>query len=400
MTIRCSSLDRVLECNGSLLLAGLVDDRVGDEGLEGSDLHWLSADRLVREFGATPPDDTLGPRPVSPATKFSRWISDYYVRTITETVPPDWAMEVEAPLAYEFDVPATMITIVDDWTLTLRQKRITSFVLSGHIDCVAISPDGKRAIGFDLKTGYDPVDEAEQNWQMLGYIVLLKRAYPTLTEVTFYIVQPRNDEEEGFQRISSVTVTNLDNATFGLVDKIHLALRNTEELNTGRKQCKWCPAAVQCPAAIAEREAMKLKLTPEALATIKRQPDDATLADWVISAKTLTRPLEDADKIARQRIEANGQIVATDGTVITQKTQRGSYKVTDPMALWTNVADLLPESRRALCAKWSMTAIKDQIAEHLNVPATGKAAVTAETVFDAKLRPYVEQGERKILQFQ
>ncbi len=44
-----------------------------------------------------------------------------------------------------------------------------------------------------------------------------------------------------------------------------------------------------------------------------------------------------------------------------------------------------------------MTRLKDEIATTMNIPKSGKGAVTAETVFDAKLRPLCEQGERRIL---
>lgn len=371
-TFRCSSLDRSLACPGSTVLCGIVDPRDGTEGAEGTELHRRSAVRLVTEYGATVAEDAdITGDNAKPL--FGDWIVSYYVRHIAQTVPQDWAMEVEAGLAYEWG----------------------AITLSGHIDCFAISPDGTEAIGFDLKTGYDPVDEAESNWQMLGYIVLLFRAYPSLNKVTFYIVQPRNDEDECFPRVSHVTVTNLEAATELLVSKCRHAVANADEIETGRVQCKWCAAAMQCPAAKAVRELMKMKLTPEAVAQIKRTPDDATLADWVIAGRIISRPLDDAEKLAKERIEKESQITATDGTVITQKEENGSYKVLNPYGLWGTVAELLPEKRRALCAKWSMTAIKDQIAEELNVPKSGKAAVTAESVFDAKVRVHVEQGKRR-----
>jgi len=396
-TFRCSSLDRALACPGSTVLCGIVDPRDGTEGAEGTELHRRSAVRLVTEYGATAAEDAdITGDNAKPL--FGDWIVNYYVRQIAETVPQDWAMEVEAGLAYDFDFGCQVPYIKVDWVdgrPVVTQSYADRCTISGHIDCFAISPDGTEAIGFDLKTGYDPVDEAESNWQMLGYIILLFRAYPSLTKVTFYIVQPRNDEDEGFPRVSHVTVTNLEAATELLVSKCRHAVANADEIETGRVQCKWCAAAKQCPAAKAVRDLMKMKLTPEAVAQIKRTPDDATLADWVIAGRIISRPLDDAEKLAKERIEKEGQITATDGTVITQKEENGSYKVLNPYGLWGTVAELLPEKRRALCAKWSMTAIKDQIAEELNVPKSGKAAVTAESVFDAKVRVHVEQGKRR-----
>ncbi len=379
VAIRASELDRVLSCNGSLTLTRLVDPRAGEEAQEGNALHHASAVSIVRDLGGTAPDGLPEPDPAWPSLRFAKWISEYYVRHIRENAPELWSLETEIPLSYEFD----------------------GFILSGHIDCAAVSPDGTEAMGWDLKTGYDPVDAAEQNWQMLGYVVLLKRAYPALKKCTFFVVQPRNDEDEGHQRVSKLeTLAGIDNFTGTLERSIKAAIANSNEVNSGRVQCKWCPAAQQCPATIQQRDLMKATLTPELLATIKRTPDDATLADWVLASKTLARPMEDAETLAKERIAENGSITARDGTVISVKTQRGSYKILDPVALWNSLAEMLPEAKRALCAKWSMSTVKDQIAEHMAIPKTGKSAVTAESVFDAKMRPHVEQGERKLFQFQ
>lgn len=375
--IRCSSLDTVLLCHGSLTLASIVDPRAGEEGMEGTEIHAIAHNRMTRELGA---GGDFVPIAASSKTKFSRWIADFYYRFVSETTPAGWALETEAALAYEFD----------------------RFDLSGHIDCFAISPDATEAIGFDLKTGYIPVEPADNNEQVFGYACLLLRAYPTLRKITFYIVQPRNDEDEGFPRISPPMVMDgelLGHALAVLEQRVNAALDNPLEVNSGRVQCRWCPAAMQCPATIGERELMKIKLTPEQVAAIKRTPEDKTLADWLISAKTLAQPIEDARELASERIKANGSITATDGTTITQKIGKGAYKVLNAIGLWATLVELLSEERRIRCMKFSMTSIKDEIAEELNVPKTGKAAVTAESVFDAKIRTHVEQGERRTFQF-
>ncbi len=386
-SIRCSELDRVLACPGSMVLTKLVAPREGDESLEGNALHHDAAIRIVRDLGGSAPD--FLPEPVSewPSLRFSKWIVDYYVRHVAENVPEGWSLEVEVPLSYEFD----------------------GFILSGHIDCLAISPDGTEAIGWDLKTGYDPVDAAEQNWQMLGYIVLLKRAYPALKKCTFFVVQPRNDEDEGFQRISSVVVANtamepndddalMQNAEY-LALRIRQAISSSMELSSGRTQCKWCSAATQCPALKANRDLMKLTLTPELLATIKATPDDATLADWVLASKTLSRPMEDAEVLAKERIAANGSIASRDGTVISVKTTKGSYTCHDKPGMFAAVKELLPEEKLALAAKFSMTELRTQVAEHMHVPLSGKSAYNATNIVEAKTGPFQTQGERKIFVF-
>lgn len=402
---RCSSLDRDLACNGAIVLSPMVDPRTGDEGDMGTALHHLSATRICAELGASAPDG-LGPHDSAwPSLKASGWISDYYIRHVRDNVPHDWALEVEAALSYEFELDAPREMTVVEWIdgrPVITRKPVTHFILSGHIDCFAISPDGTEAMGWDLKSGYIPTDSAEQSWQMLGYILLLKRAYPQLRTVTFFIVQPRNDEDEGFQRVSSVRLgegVDLETVTKTFVGVVARSIENSGTVTSGRVQCRFCPVALQCAATIADRESMKMTLTPEALASIKRTPDDATLANWVISAKTLERPMEDAKELAKERIASQGAIVASDGTQITVKTSKGSYRVLNPDGLWATLHELLPAPMLAACAKWSFSNVRDKIADHMGIPKTGKAAVTAEGVFDAKIRPHVEQGERQTFQY-
>lgn len=392
IAFRCSELDRVVLCAGSITLTRMVMPRNGDEGLEGSALHLDSATRIVKELGATAPDGLPEWDPEFPSMKFCQWISDFYFRQIRDLTPDGWALEVEVPLAYEFDCTPYKI----------QNFEHKLFTLSGHIDCLAINGDGTEAIGFDLKTGYAPVDSAEQNWQMRGYIVLLRMAYPQLRKVTFHIVQPRNDEESGFPRISSIVLTTpeaIDEALAGLTSALDKAIANRFNVNTGRIQCKWCSAALQCPATIAERERMKALLTPELLAKIKLETDDATLADWVIAAKSLNRPIEDATDMAAARVKDAGGITASDGTRITHKTTRGTYTIVDRESLWKTVGELLPEQHRIACADWSFSRMKDAFAEHMNIKKGGAGAVTAEKVFDSKIRPFVSQGERNTFIF-
>lgn len=379
--LRCSELDRVLACPGSVTLTRIVSPRNGKEALEGTALHHLAHSQMLSELGAS---GDPGPTPEMPASlSFAIWISDFYFRYVQDamqTLPQDWSLEVECALAYEWD----------------------RFTLSGHIDSVAISPDATEAIGFDLKTGYDPVDVAEMNEQVLGYCVLLLRAYPTLRKITFHIIQPRNDEDEGFQRISAVTLEGgaLASAPTSLENRINAALGNAMEVSTSLKACKWCSAAIVCPAQIKLREHMKATLTPEFLEQIKATPDDATLGDWIISGRVINRPIEDANALADERIAANGQLIAGDGTQITIKEQAGSYSFPNPGAFYRATREIIADDDKyAATVKPSVTATKKAIAEVMGIPQSSKKGASGQSVFEEKLRPLVEQGTRKIKVF-
>lgn len=377
---RCSSLDRDLLCNGAPTLCSRVDPRQGEEGTEGTALHQIAHLRMVTELGAV---GDPGVAVECKATKFSAWISDYYYNFVKETTPADWSLEVEAHLEYEFD----------------------RFILSGHIDCLAMSADGSEAIIFDLKTGYIPVDIAEENEQVFGYNCVLLMAYPDLNKITSYIIQPRNDPDEGDQRISGPLVIEgdtLSNCLPTMERRINASLDNAMELNSGSVQCKWCPAAIQCPALIKERELMRHTLTEEEVARITRQPEDTTLADWVIASKTLNRPIEDAVTLAKERVKANGSLVASDGATITAKVEAGSLSYPDMPKFYEAFKQVLSDEESIpACWKPSKTKIIDEIANKRGVKKTSKKdSVTAESIWTGHLASFCEQGERMKLVIQ
>ncbi len=375
--IRASELDRALSCNGSLTLSRMVAPRESEEGWEGTAIHHAIAARLIKDFGATPPEGGLPPAEVPAGYKIpgnSLWIVDWCVRHIQETVPPDWSLLVEVPLAYSFD----------RWTL------------SGHIDWLAFSPCGTKSMGGDWKSVRNPVDPAESNEQCAGYLVLEKRAWPDLIEATFQICQPRVTEEDDVERISTVTVTNLDAVVASLDARVCAALDNSMCLKTG-KQCKYC-IGCSCPAIQAEQEFMELQLTPEMLAKMKREPDDAQLGEFVSIGRRLAKPLKDATEMLHERLDKTPFVVTASGTTITRKITRGDYTVLDPLKFMQAVRVLLPSDESvAKVVTFSMTRIKDEISEVLGCPKTGAAAVTSETTFDGHLRPLVEQGVKRTL---
>lgn len=382
-SIRCSQLDQLFECPGSWTIQQIVGSLDRDASHEGSYLHWAIASRLIGELGATPPEGGL-PLPRVPAgykaPTRSDWIADFCFNFAKQSIPTDWAMEVETPLAYEFD----------------------RFILTGHPDLLGVNSDATESEGDDWKTGYNAVDPAESNNQALGYIVLQKRAYPTLRKSRFSMVQPRACEEDGEQRVSTVVVEGeaLNDAVEYLNRKVNDALDHIDIINSGPRQCRWCSAAPQCPAIWAELEAMKMYLTPELLATIKREPNDTMLADLVVSARIVDQPVKDAKEMLHERLaQTGGSVTSSSGVTITQSEQAGQYSVTAPVPLYQTLCATLPPHEVAKVVDPSVTRLKDAIARVLNVPKTGKAAVTAESVFAERFRPHMEQGKRRIFKF-
>lgn len=376
LSFRCSELDRTLLCNGSMQLVPLVDKRESEDGVEGTALHAISAKRLIVEYGAV---GDPGETPKVAATGFPKWISDYYVRHVAETAPKTWGIECECALEEEF----------------------SRFTLTGHIDCVAISPDATEVIGWDLKTGYNPVDAAESNEQIAGYLVLLKAAYPQLQRATFFVIQPRNDEDDGFPRVSSLVLEGgmLVRVTAGFEARMNAAIGNASELNSGMKQCRFCSVGIQCPALKQDRDMAKLTMTQEAIAAINRQPNDDQLVEWVSVMRTLKPAAEAAEAALHVRLDAT-ECVVGGGMTVTRKVQKGSIEVLDPVAIYRSAKEqLVTDERMAAAFKVSKSKLIDQLAEALNVAKTGAKGVTAASIWDAHFAVHCRQGERRLLQF-
>jgi hypothetical protein len=366
----------------------LVRQRSGIEAIEGKVLHWMSATRFVDRLGASAPAGGL-PRPTGIPDGYTlksnaSWIVDWYFNLVKHLVPASWSLEVELELEHEFD----------------------SWILEGHLDTAATSPENARyaeSDDSDLKTGVDPVLPAEFNEQVNGYMVL-RACVDDVQKARFRIAQPRiaDDEEDGTERVSTVEKegAELYRMVEVLDERVCDALSDSNLINSGRTQCKWCNVGIQCPSIQKEIEYLKTLLTPEILAQIRAEADDALLGDLIISGKIVERPLKDALELLKARLEAAGALTAGCGTVISQKVEGGKYKVLDPVKMLEELLDMVDVDRLAPALQYSRGRIEDAIAAQFDIPKSGGEEQTAEMIFDARLGPYVEQTKRSKLIFQ
>ncbi|HXP60693.1 MAG TPA: DUF2800 domain-containing protein [Dongiaceae bacterium] len=376
--VRCSQLDRLLNCPGSRTLEEIVGKRGGDDGNEGTALHWETAWRLVRELGAAQPEGGLpalsGPEFGIPS--YVAWIVDWCFRIVRDEVDPSWALEVEPELSWPFE----------------------NFTLVGHLDVAATSPDGKESNDFDWKTGRIPVLPADCNWQVAGYMALRRLIYG-VDKARFTIAQPWNDEAEGYERQSVVEIEAeaLNRNVAEIERRVNAALEDGMLLNTGLSQCKWC-VGCHCPAIQKLLHTMQVRLTPETLAGIKANLDDPLLVNLVADARTLAKPIEDATDMLKDRLKASGPITVGDRTV-TLLTQNAGFRVVNPVGMFGWLKTLLRDEQLAPALSYPGTRIKDQIAVALDVPKTGKAPVTAKSVFEGGAAAFIEQKTKDVLQF-
>jgi hypothetical protein len=377
---RCSELDRLLSCPASHTLNQIVAPRSGDEvAWEGTMLHWETVWRLVKELGASQPDGGLPlPEGVPVGYKlpgYVSWIVGWLFDAVSSEVPQSWALEVEPALEWEFD----------------------RWILTGHLDVAATSPDGKESKDFDFKCGRIPVDVAECNEQVGGYIVLRRMNYG-IESAKFTIPQPWNDPDEGFERLSEVTIhgaDKLDALVATLNHRVCYALDHADELSTGR-QCTYC-CGLACPAILSLKDLMKMKLTPEMLANVKRTHSDAELVDLFAEARVLTKPIEDLKEQLAGRLEGGKVAVGTSGLTAKVVESPAGYNVVDPVGMFKWLGDHMKPEQMAPCLSYPSTKIRDGLAKALSIPKDGKAPVTAKTVFEGAAAAYLSPKTKKQL---
>ena len=370
--VRVSGLNQLIECPASRTIVAKLRTQDEDDSAswEGQYCHYQAACRFIDKQGAMAPEGGLL-LPNIPADwkpeSFAEWLIEFYHRAVAEETPGDWALSVEEEMIYEFP----------------------RFWLSGHVDVNAIAPDASALNFDDLKCVVNPVDEAPDNWQVLGYAVLFKVAYgDRLKRIRGRIIQPRIKEEEG-KRVSGVVLdergtwndagelvgaATINDIVAGLEAKINAALDNPMLLNDGPKQCRWCPADLQCPALREKRKFMKMILTKEALDAIEATPNDQLLAEWALGKKLLGSKLEKAWNLMKERLATVKEVTMPDGTKLMLTDWQGARELLEEHkpAVWEEICNQLDEARAYACLDLSIPTLERKFAEQLGLPIESK----------------------------
>jgi hypothetical protein len=377
---RCSQLAQALTCPASVLVVprAIAADKPRDTAaaVMGTWCHAAAAIELVANHGAIYDGAAPLAYPEYKTNNFARWIVRYYLQAINDLTHSDMALEVEAEL-------------VEELTPEIE--------LSGHIDTLAITPDGFEAIIFDLKSGPNYVPSAADNAQILGYIVLLKKAYPMLRKATAYIVQPQNDPDAGFERVTEVVVDGaaLDSSVAYVTRELQHAAANPRTFNSDGRHCGYCPAACRgCPAIDGDLEAMKLTLTKEKFEALKLNPDVTELARLELTAKKFTPIFDAAHDALKERL---GDVpTEVDGVKFWIEMRPGKRTVTNNAAA-TEALRVLPDEKFHACYEFKPALIEDQLADHFQLPKASKKGPSGKSRYTDLLGGLTEQRVNKIL---
>lgn len=358
---RASQVPQALFCPGSaLLIRRMKPSKNSAASLIGQWCHYTSAKRFIDEHGAVPPETELV-GPVMPKGwephSFHRWMVDYFVSVALDFAHVDMALLVEAEFFHAFE----------------------RFDLSGHADVIGITADATEAVGLDLKTGTDEVTEAEQNAQILTYIVLLKLAYPTLRKIRFGICQPTNNPDEGMERVTMATVEGdqLDGVVAYLERELNHAIDHERELNSdGYKACRYCPAADQCPAIDGDLNHMKMTLTDEHLAMISAEASGKQLLALEFARKKFTPIFERANLELKERARAAGTLRIGEHCVFLEVHPRGT-EITDNKVASERLADM-PDELYHRTYSFSTGELDRALAEHESQKTGSKVPIESK----------------------
>lgn len=388
-SFRCSELDRVLTCHVSRVLAArFPNEESGPAAHEGNWCHWTAAKTLINEESATEGEGGIGDSPDCGLFKpnpFSEFVVDFFLSEVRGSTS------------------GMGIIVEDDFFIDFGD-----FTLTGHADVTAFNAEGTECVGYDLKAGVIPVDPAEANWQMLGYIVCVYLSYPTLEKITWKICQPKNNPDDGNDRVSEVTVEGdeLQKLVDYLASCIRRAVANPNFIDSDTNQgghCKYCPAQLGCPAIKKDITTMKTTLTDEQVKEISPEMDIDDLMYFEDARKKFDGPLRKAQSALKTQLKKSAGLSATlaDGRTVFLKVQNGQRQWTDPVSAFRKLREMeFAEDEIAELVKISFSDLEKSIAKQRDIPITGKKDETGKKIAEIEFGQFWEQGITELVKVQ
>jgi uncharacterized protein YbaR (Trm112 family) len=403
LSVRCSSLDRLLTCHASRVMADKVaaatfdpfeDREAKDEGhaiqWAGSWCHHAAATRLISEFGAIGDAGALDiPASFRPSS-YDEWVAEWYVQQTMKIIPSDWAFFVEMELHRDFPLRKPVSVTTPDG----RSEVITHIRLTGHIDACAVSPDKKQAVIGDLKRGYDIVDAAEYNWQLAGYTALLTAKFPDLAAVLLRLLQPAAPD-----RITEAAVHNPADVVALIEAELNALVEDPYTFNTG-KPCKYCDAILVCPVFRKDIRLMRETLTKEQIDALPGTVSLDELGELAFHAKKLEYPITRVVKAFKEQLDAVGTVQLKDGTIAEIIEEDGPRQIGDVQFAHTELARKVGDTAAWRTVKMSIGSIETELAATGLQKTSKKPEVeTVKKWIDNNLGGVMRREKQKTLMF-
>lgn len=350
-----SSLGRRAKCPGSLHVESVLPEPPATEvSSRGTRIHEAAA-ALIMDAAAARPDN----------------MTDEEWEAARKCV--DHALPYTGDASYRVQVETS-----------LRFELMGELVYFGSADLLAINEDAKAGILVDWKTGGKPVDDAECNWQGVGYALAAMQMYDLReVRVEFYNPGPL------CQQFTSHTWTASDNLT-GAVMGVRKACLAPDAPCIMGEQCRYCRGAYwgTCPAIAGTRAASAFN----ALQGVTAPDPYASLTD-----ADIVRSYEESQIIAESVTAYRGELIrrakTNDGCAgYTVGSQAAPVVIPDPLLMCSDLG-LAPADVLATC-KVTASPIIEMLDSRIEAPTKKERTAQAK----ALLEPYViHPASREVL---
>ncbi len=299
ITIRCSSLPRIMSCPASLEVGEVQIQSSSDNASIGTAVHEVMAD-IIRAGDFQMPE--LYPYASRNGVevediRFLCWRGLSWWKKYAPSLS-----EIDVETEEEISIGRIPDHIIFDRAMQVSGERI---FLSGHADITAYDSDGVGIV-IDWKTG----SERDQLEQLKGYALLKFGGEKKGAKVI--VINLRENISEVYPPEGGVyTRDQLDS----FADEIYeLVCSESKPYNPIIKNCQYCPRRLECPAKekLAESSVM-------AMASVHSNHSLTTpeqLAGLYDAAASLSRTLEQYKDALKMAVKDAGSITLPDGRVL------------------------------------------------------------------------------------
>jgi CRISPR/Cas system-associated exonuclease Cas4 (RecB family) len=314
-----SGIHRIAACPGSWRLEKGQPDTTSAESESGTRIHaWLAGEAKF---------DTL--------TEEEKEIGQL-CETVAARVVGRWERDVSDSL------PSAQIREKRNWFVVDEVR-----VMSGQADLIVLN--GGHALILDYKTGRGEVEDPSMNLQLRTLAVLVDQ--DELESVTVGIIQPLATSEPKLCRYDRAALAI---ARQEILSILSIARNPDAPLIPGERQCKYCRAALVCPARRQEFEKLALTTIHETGLTVSNQ-DLAALLD---KCGTATKLIAQIRAEAYRRAEEDPDTWRELGFEI--QTPKGRNEISDIATVTNRLNEMgVPWPEITAKCKLPKTAVKD-----------------------------------------
>lgn len=343
-------------------------------------------------MGTTPQADERGIAPS--CSSFSRFAQCPGSYSLALTVPePPSTFDADLGTAIHADLAGDKVTLTEEGQIianmcrkavddlhreldvhtpeTLIEQRLWwDLAWSGQADRIDVW--NSSALVIDYKSGRGAVEPAEQNMQLRGLAVLVKKRFPAVKQVYAAIIAPMSIGTS----VVCYDTAGLDAATV----EIAMLYKAIQQPNAPRRPspdaCKYCRAKAICPEV--KQDALTLCEANNVITVSNEE-----LGDWLTKAEYIE------DMCVAIRAEAKNRL--KDGASIPGwrlGAGRKSRSIKDASAAYQLLADSMSAEEFAGCCKVSVPSLEKAFAK-----AKGLKGKEAKEQFDASVSPIMEFAE-------